>query len=305
MNGVQLLMMGNGLSKGFNLLDRKDSSVLGVYLDGSFLYTVKQGNIKSYTYTSGGKMTQVDTYSSGTSFWYNIYDDGSYLHVACGGDGLRSFSIDGSGNITLADNIDSGGNYFAVWGDGTYVYAATDFGGLRSYSVDGSGNYTLIDTENIDASYVGVYTDSNFIYTANEIYGIRSHSQSSGVITSIDVIDNGTCSYIYGDGTYLYGGHGDGIRSYSVDGSGNLTLVDTDTTVTDCRFANKSGSVMYVPSGAGVTTLGRYTVDGSGNITYSDSLNETSDGYGCYIDSVNDVVYVAGGDGISSYKYVE
>jgi len=85
----------------------------------------------------------IDTDDQGGGY-HGVWGDGTYIYAACDTEGLRSYSVDGSGNLTFIDTDDQGGGYYGVWGDGTYIYAAC-VGGLRSYSVDGSGNLTFIE----------------------------------------------------------------------------------------------------------------------------------------------------------------
>jgi hypothetical protein len=94
--------------------------------------------------------------------------------MACSQGGIRSYSVDGSGNLTYIDQDVPGGDFYEVWGDGTYIYVANGSLGTRSYTVDGSGLFTLLDSIDIIGFSYGVWGDSNFIYSAYGTYGLRS-----------------------------------------------------------------------------------------------------------------------------------
>ncbi len=81
-----------------------------------------------------GILNYVDTDDQGNQY-ASVWGDGTYLYVACIWQGLRSYSVDGSGNLTFIDQDDKGGNYNDVWGDGNFIYVACGADGLRSYSV--------------------------------------------------------------------------------------------------------------------------------------------------------------------------
>lgn len=81
-------------------------------------------------------MTHIDTdFQGGVSDGYlEVWGDGNFIYVACSNAGIRSYSVDGSGNLTYIDVDDQGQPYNDVWGDGNFVYA-TAFDGIKSYSV--------------------------------------------------------------------------------------------------------------------------------------------------------------------------
>ena len=65
----------------------------------------------------------------------SVWGDGTFVYVTCFGDGLRSYSVDGVGNLTYIDvDFQAGNDYSGVWGDGNFIYVACGFSGLRSYS---------------------------------------------------------------------------------------------------------------------------------------------------------------------------
>ena len=81
-----------------------------------------------------GKLVYLDTDDQG-DFCHGVWGDGTFIYAACGEDGLRTYSVDGSGNLTYLDTDDQGGNYYEAWGDGTFIYAACEVDGLRTYKV--------------------------------------------------------------------------------------------------------------------------------------------------------------------------
>jgi len=98
---------------------------------------------------------------------HGVCGDGTFVYCACAYDGLYSYSVDGSGNLTHVDTDDQGDGYNAVWSDGTFVFAACGAAGLRSYSVDGSGNLTYIDVDDQGGYYTHVWGDGTFVYVVD------------------------------------------------------------------------------------------------------------------------------------------
>lgn len=91
------------------------------------------------------------------------------------------------------------------------------------------------------------------------------------------------------DGSFIYAvGWTCGLCVYSVDGSGNLTLKDSDTAATATGVVVVGGYVVVSCSGQGVKS---YSVDGSGNLTLVDT--DDQGGYADDIWSDGTYVYVA------------
>jgi hypothetical protein len=228
-----------------------------------------------------GTLTYIDVDDQGGNY-QNVWGDGTYIYAACSGDGLRSYSVDSSGNLTYIDTDFSGGfgSYYGVWGDGTYIYAACDADGLMSYSVDGSGNLTYIDEDYQGGSYHGVWGDGTYIYVACGAAGLMSYSvDGSGNLTYIDTdYQSGSYEKVWGDGTYIYVAcGGDGLRTYSVDGSGYLTYIDTDDQ--DGNYFNVWGDGTYIYAICMTSGLRSYSVDGSGYLTYIDTDDQGTGTY--------------------------
>jgi len=223
--------------------------------------------------------------------YLSVWGDGTFIYVACGADGLRSYSAGAVGNLTYIDTDNQGGSYNSVWGDGTYIYAACGTDGLRTYSVDAAGALTYIDTDDQGGSYNSVWGDGTYIYVACEGDGLRSYSvDGSGALTHIDTDDVGGGAYraVWGDGTYIYVACAtSGLRSYSVDGSGALTYIDTDDQGGAYRAVWGDGTYIYVACESG--GLRSYSVDGSGALTHIDT------------DDQGDTYYSVWGDGTYIY----
>ena len=217
-------------------------SAIGVWGDGTYIYSAWHNcGIRSYSVDGSGNLTFIDSDDQGDDA-RAIWGDGTFIYLAYGHvtysdppyiGGIRSYSVDGSGNLTHIDSDDQGEYAYGVWGDGNFIYVVNNTG-ICSYSVDGSGNLTHIDS--LDATYPsGVWGDGNFIYVSDLLAGLHSYSVDvSGNLTHIDTIGGElyAAGYrtidVWGDGTYIYVAHAElGIRSYSVDGSGNLTHIDS------------------------------------------------------------------------------
>jgi len=223
-----------------------------------------------------GHMTYIDSDYQGDEYG-DVWGDGTFIYAACYADGLRSYSVDGSGNLTSIDSDYQDGTYLGVWGDGTYVYVVCGYTGLygiRSYSVDGLGNLTYIDQDNQASDYYGVWGDGNFVYAACGVTGLLSYGvDGGGNFTYIDSDVHGTGNYfgVWGDGTFVYVADSSvsgGLHSYSVDGSGNLTYIDSDYQGSGQYNAVwGDGTFIYVACSDGLRS---YSVDGGGNLTYID-----------------------------------
>jgi hypothetical protein len=242
---------------------------------------------------AAGDITLKDTNDKGTGTPMAIWTDENFIYAACDAAGLRTYSVNPSGDLTFIHSDDQGHAYAGVWGDGTFIYAACEFGGLRTYSVDPSGNLTFID-EHLQGGivggngYVSVWGDGNFIYVASQWQGIKSYSvDGGGFLTYKDVHwIGGSTVYrnVWGDGNFIYittGQANGGLLTYTVDGSGNLTFVDKhyEVQVPANSYTDVwgDGNFLYVSSNArGVLT---YTVDPSGNLTYVSRNLEAGDAW--------------------------
>ena len=157
-----------------------------------------------------------------------------------------------------------------------FVSGANTIGVISLGSIN--GYLSLNDIKDPDQGYGRLWTDETFLYVPALYNGIYVFSvDSNGVLTQVDNYDLGTAynfKAVWGDGNYIYivGSYNlnDGfIQTLSVDGGGNLTFVDEDTTQTDPFVAVwGDGNFVYVnSSGGGIRS---YSVDGGGNLTLED-----------------------------------
>jgi len=171
---------------------------------------------------------------SASGYAYSVWGDGDFVYVADGGYTIKSYSVDASGNLTLEDSVPTGDFYpWSVWGDGRFVYLLSwdeveEDGILQSYTVDVAGDLTLVDTYRMVGFgwIAGLHGDDNFLYVAADA---------------------------------------DGLLSFSVDGAGDISHIDTDTTPTCANCVWSDGTFVYVGDDNGLMT---YSVDGAGNLTY-------------------------------------
>jgi hypothetical protein len=123
-----------------------------------------------------------------------------------------------------------------------------------------------------------------------------------GQLTYIDTDYQGGASYqdVWGDGTFIYCAWGTyGLLSYSVDGAGALTYIDTDDQGGTYYHVWGDGNFIYCA--CGYDGLRSYSVDGSGNLTHID----TDDQGGSYNHVWGDGTFIycaCGDDGIRSYS---
>jgi 6-phosphogluconolactonase (cycloisomerase 2 family) len=90
-----------------------------------------------------------------------------------------------------------------------------------------------------------------------------------------------------------------GLHSYSVNGSGILTHIDSDIRGDYARDVWGDGNFLYVAAGAG--GLKSYSVDGSGNLTYIDSDDQCGNAWRVWGDGT--FIYLANYTcGISTYS---
>jgi len=255
----------------------------------------------SSTSFSAGQLKLVDDIDMFGDIWGIWGDSGNFLYGVGGGNGIKSYSYDPSGNLTHIDTDDQGDWYYDTWGDGNFIYAANGFNGLQSYSVDSTGGLTHIDTVAVGDRCRGIWGDGNFLYVACDGAGLQSFSvDSTGGLTHIDTDDQGDDYYgVWGDGTYIYCAcFSAGLRSYSADGAGNLTYIDTDDQGDFYQRVWGDGTFVY----AACTSAGlrSYSVDGGGNLTYIDVDDQGSAYYGVWGDGT--YIYAAAASiGLVSY----
>jgi hypothetical protein len=188
------------------------------YYDGTFLYVPfyhtggGQGGIYVYSINESNELVLEKTFNPHASCISacGIYGDGTYLFF-----GYQyaitfficSATVDGSGNITIVDSVlVTDGNVRDIWHDGTYLYVVTT-GSTMSFSVDGDGNLTEEDSKLFDGyqSSSHIYHDDRFVYSACNNEGLRVYSVDGSIdLTLEDSDDRGAAYDVSGDGTYIY-----------------------------------------------------------------------------------------------------
>ncbi len=245
-------------------------------------------------------LTFIDSDYQGSQYEDVWADDSGLVYAACHEDGIRSYSVDGSGNLTFVDSDDQGGDYQGIWGDGTYIYAACGSGGaggLRSYSADGVGNLTFVNRAHFSGNYEDVWGDGNFLYVACNDEGIQSFSvDGAGNLTYIDqAYAGGNYFGVYADSNFVYAATVNGLRTYSVDGAGYLTPIDVDNRGFGW-FRDVWGDGNFIYAACLNGGLRSYSVDGSGILTYISTNTEVgTDCEGVWGDGA--YVYAACGSG--------
>jgi hypothetical protein len=103
--------------------------------------------------------------------------DDNYIYTACGADGLRIYSFDGS-NITLVASHDAGGTYYDVKADDTFIYCCASSNGLILYTFDGT-TLTLRDTQTAESLTYNVYNYNKDIFIGCTTSGIGVYNIST------------------------------------------------------------------------------------------------------------------------------
>lgn len=218
------------------------------------------------------------------SQFYSAINHNGFVLAGCDfSNGLQSYSIDGSGNLTAIDTDTQGGNYSYLASNGTYVVVAQTNFGLLSYAVDGGGNLTFIDeaTDPSDTRSV-IWRSPHFISGAGN--GIFVHTlDGSGFFSLVNSGNPGGPApgkpyHVAWDGNFLYsasfadGGAGGGLRSYSVDGAGNISFIDFDNLfdpfIGNFSYWDCHSDGTFILCAIGSSGVLVYQVDGSGNLTY-------------------------------------
>jgi hypothetical protein len=231
-----------------------------------------------------------------------VWCDGTYIYIACYGDGIAAYTFNGSA-LLLKDIYDdddvNDGLVHQIWGDGTYIYAAAEYGGIIAYSFDGT-SFTYIDNEYTGGAYYDVFGNGTYIYAACGTSGLRAYSFNGTTFTLITTLDNGGTYYgVWCDGTYIYAACGaDGIRAYSFDGAA-LTLITTlDNGGT---YLSVWGDGTYIYAACFGDGIRAYTFDGA-----AFTLKDTQDDGGNYWDVWGDSTYIYAArdtEGITTYSF--
>lgn len=202
-----------------------------VKANSNFCFVVNSTTLYSLS-SDAGTIIDSKTMSTSGIFIYDITSDDFIL--VRDGTSIVTYSIDGSGNMTLTSTLSLGytpgpgccyGSYLYI-STGTYVYV---------YSVSASGVVTLLKQNTGFTTTSYLTADSRFLYlTYSSTLSTYSLSDTSGNITLIDSIAIGGSarwSYSIGNIVVQIVGNmtesGNGIRTYYVDDLGNLSLCDS------------------------------------------------------------------------------
>ena len=236
----------------------------------------------------------------GASFSYDAWSDGRFLYSANDTDGIHSYSVDGSGNLTHVNSDDQGDNARGVWGDGAFVYLANYTGGIHSYTVDAAGAFTHVDSDDQGGEARKVWGDGAFVYLANGTGDLLSYSvDTAGAFTLEDTADPGTGTHgVWGDGRFVYAAaSANGIHSYSVDAAGDFTHLDSDDQGDEAYGVWGDGTFVYLANGGGGIHV--YQVNELGILTHLTYIASSSSSLGIWGDGT--FVYLANGTTLRSY----
>ncbi len=225
---------------------------------------------------SYGKLTKVDSNNptlGGIGHGCGVWSDGNLIYLAVtdaetgGQTGLCTYSIDETGQLTFLNSHYPGFAVADVFGHNDKIYIANLSKGIGSYTVDASGVLSYHGGHDAGGFYEKIWCDANWVYAVN-FSGILVY-QADGVnlILKDSHLPAGASSYgVWGDGHFLYVAHGDaGLYVYTVNSTGNLTLVDSDSQGGTYFGVWGDGSYIYVASSNGLVV---YTANASGNLSF-------------------------------------
>jgi len=169
-------------------------------------------------------LTHIDVDVQGTDDYSGVWCDNDYIFVACGTDGLRAYSFNGS-TLTHIDSDFQSGDYISVHGYGSYIFVGT-WDGIRAYSFNGS-TLTHLDFYQTDDLHRGIYHDGTYLFVTGDATGIEvfTFDGSNFVRLSTEHI-KGDQFGIHGDGTYVFAGvYTYGLAAYGY--ASEMTLPST------------------------------------------------------------------------------
>ena len=240
------------------------------------LVNIESANLTDWQIIGEGGINLVDfakPASHGTTRY--VWSDDNFIYLASSiiytsYSQITTYSIDGSGLLTELSNYTGSEDPTALWNHGNFLLGIQD-ASIFTYTVDGAGVITRTNAYWAGGGLRGVWGDDNFIYLANFHLGLKSYSINpvSGAVTPIDTIyvAYGATTSVWGDNNFIYAIQQNDFCSYTVDGSGYLTLV-ASTPVSPGKISG-DGNFIYI---AGIDNLSSYTVDGSGYLTLVDSI---------------------------------
>jgi hypothetical protein len=214
----------------------------------------------------------------------------------------------------LSDNIiyDSGSiavsdlNPFDIIMIPTYIgpkFNAIRFNSGGSFNINSVELYADCDTTSFSSSSISSSSSSSSNSSSSS-----SESAAGGAFSYLDInYENppgGNYEAVSTDGNFIYAARGNyGLASHSVDGSGNLTLIDRDDqfvggTYSDIWIGTMGGTEHIFVGGAALLS---YSVDVLGNLTFIDSDDQGASYAGMWGDGT--YLYVAVyGSGMMTYS---
>jgi hypothetical protein len=213
----------------------------------------------------------IDNIDHGAEYQF-MCTDGTYIFIACTGQGLRSYSIDANGEFTLGDVDDHGGNYYDVCRDSAgYLFVAAGTSGVHSYSVDGNGDLTYIDTDvqaSMDARGIEAVGDFILVAGNNALY-VYEHTAGTLSLVGSDYVSGSYVQLCTHEDYVIVAAGASGMHCYSIDGAGALTHNDNEATDGSCVNVNSISG--FVVASIVTRVLRTYTINESDDFdTYID-----------------------------------
>ncbi len=274
--------------------------------DSNFMYTGMISSpaadyIFTYSVDSDGILTRLANYSmGGYRIVTGLHSTEDYLLAITRINGIYSLYINQTDGTLSTVGIYSDSNHDggSIIGDSNYVYTGDRSpGGVNSYSLNSSGHLTYISNANRGLSYpddfsCGIWVDGDFIYS-NEGALVTYEVNSSGHLAYINASNTlGDCSEgggVWGDGNYLYLGTASGIYSFSVDGSGIVTPIDSHFPLEGFDSRAVYGDDNFIYLGGENKGVHAYSVGGNGFLTHLGMHNDSGLVHAVYADE--DFVY--------------
>jgi len=259
---------GSGTPDKNQIIEFRSSSSSSSSVSSSSTSSSSESSSSSSTSETPGFLTLKDQIYDGIDDYIGVWGDGNFVYAVCGNGGIRSYSVDGSGNFTSIDHDDQGGSYYHVWGDGNYLYVSCYGDGIRVYSVDGSGFLTHLNSYDNGGLYYKSWGDGTYLYCAAGSSGLRKYTIGAGTLTYIGATDNGgDYRGVWGDENFLYAArYSSGIISYEYAGGGGLTFKNSQDHGGNYLDIWGDGDYIYAAADGGGIKI--YSTDGAGIMTY-------------------------------------
>lgn len=156
--------------------------------------------------------------------WNNAFIYGSNLYYESGGT-LKFYSFSDSGALSLIDSLELSTSYTStyLWGSGAYI--VTQIGmDLMLVKIDG-GNLSFVDS--VELNIKAVHGNGLRFFTLSSSNTLVSWSITADIMVEKDDFAVGSGDHLFFDGNILFILYDNGIKSFSIDLAGNLTLIDT------------------------------------------------------------------------------